>query len=112
RIKGTQKALAVSTDGNGRRCRLDPRRGAALLVWEAALNVAVTGARPIAVVDNLNFGNPEKPEIMWQFSETVDGMGEACRDLGLPVVGGNVSFYNETDGIDIHPTPVVGLLGL
>jgi phosphoribosylformylglycinamidine synthase len=112
RIKGTQKALAVSTDGNGRRCRLDPRRGAALLVWEAALNVAVTGARPIAVVDNLNFGNPEKPEIMWQFSETVDGMSDACRGLGLPVVGGNVSFYNETDGIDIHPTPVVGVLGL
>ena len=112
RIKGTEKALAVSTDGNGRRCRLDPRRGSALLVWEAALNVAVTGARPIAVVDNLNFGNPEKPAVMWQFSETVDGMSEACRDLGLPVVGGNVSFYNETDGVDIHPTPVVGVLGL
>ena len=112
RIKGTRKALAVSTDGNGRLCRLDPRRGSALIVWESALNVAVTGARPMAITDNLNFGNPEKPGVMWQFSESVDGMSEACRDLGLPVVGGNVSFYNETDGVDIHPTPVVGVLGL
>jgi phosphoribosylformylglycinamidine synthase subunit PurL len=112
RIKGTDKALAVSTDGNGRLCYLDPRRGAARLVYEAALNVAVTGALPLAVVDNLNFGNPEKPEVMWQFRETVEGMSEACEALGIPVVGGNVSFYNETDGVDIHPTPVVGLLGL
>ena len=112
RIKGTSKALAGTTDGNGRRCYLDPRRGAARLVYEAALNVAVTGARPMAVVDNLNFGNPEKPEVMWQFSETIDGITQACQDLGIPVVGGNVSFYNETDGIDIYPTPVVGLIGL
>ncbi len=112
RIRGTNKALAVSTDGNGRLCYLDPRRGAARLVFEAALNVAVTGARPLAVVDNLNFGNPEKPEVMWQLKETVEGISEACEALGIPVVGGNVSFYNETDGIDIHPTPVVGLLGL
>ena len=112
RIKGTEKALAVSTDGNGRMCFLDPRRGAARLVFEAALNVAVTGARPMAVVDNLNFGNPEKPEVMWQFTESVEGMSEACEALGIPVIGGNVSFYNETDGVDIHPTPVVGLLGL
>jgi phosphoribosylformylglycinamidine synthase subunit PurL len=112
RVKGTDKALAVSTDGNGRLCYLDPHRGAARLVYEAALNVAVTGARPLAVVDNLNFGNPEKPEVMWQFRETVEGMSEACEALGVPVVGGNVSFYNETDGVDIHPTPVVGLLGL
>ncbi len=112
RVKGTDKALAVSTDGNGRLCYLDPRVGAARLVFEAALNVAVTGARPLAVVDNLNFGNPEKPEVMWQFKETVEGMSEACEALGIPVVGGNVSFYNETDGVDIHPTPVVGLLGL
>jgi len=112
RIKGTNKALAVSTDGNGRLCYLDPRRGAQRLVYEAALNVAVTGARPLAVVDNLNFGNPEKPEVMWQFKETVDGMSEACEALNVPVVGGNVSFYNETDGVDIHPTPIVGLLGL
>ena len=112
RIRGTTKGLAVSTDGNGRLCLLDPRRGAARLVYEAALNVAVTGARPLAVVDNLNFGNPEKPEVMWQFVETVEGISEACEALGIPVVGGNVSFYNETGGVDINPTPVVGLLGL
>ena len=112
RIKGTEKALAVSTDGNGRLCHLDPRIGAERLVYESALNVAVTGARPLALVDNLNFGNPEKPEVMWQFRETVEGMSTACEALGIPVVGGNVSFYNETDGVDIHPTPVVGVLGL
>ncbi|MEX0863608.1 MAG: phosphoribosylformylglycinamidine synthase subunit PurL [Acidimicrobiia bacterium] len=112
RIRGTDKGLAVSTDGNGRLCLLDPRLGASRLVYEAALNVAVTGARPLALVDNLNFGNPEKPEVMWQFKETVEGISEACEALGIPVVGGNVSFYNETDGVDIHPTPVVGLLGL
>ena len=111
RIKGTEKALAVSTDGNGRRCFLDPRRGAARLVMESALNVAVTGTNPYAVVDNLNFGNPEKPEIMWQFIETVEGMSEACELLNIPVIGGNVSFYNETDGVDIFPSPVVGMLG-
>ena len=112
RIRGTDKALAVSTDGDGPRCALDPRRGAARIVWEAALNVAVTGARPLALVDNLNFGNPEKPEVMWQFVETVEGLSTACEALGIPVVGGNVSFYNETAGVDIHPTPVVGMLGL
>jgi phosphoribosylformylglycinamidine synthase II len=112
RVRGTDKALAVSTDGNGRLCYLDPRVGAGRLVYEAALNVAVTGAKPIAMVDNLNFGNPEKPEVMWQFKESVEGMSQACEALGIPVVGGNVSFYNETDGVDIHPTPVVGLLGL
>lgn len=112
RIKGTEKAIAVSTDGNGRLCYLDPRIGSQRLVYEAALNVAVTGARPMAVVDNLNFGNPEKPEVMWQFIESIEGMSEACEALGIPVVGGNVSFYNETEGVDIHPTPVVGLLGL
>ena len=112
RIKGTDKALAVSTDGNGVLCYLDPRAGGARLVYEAALNVAVNGARPLALVDNLNFGNPEKPEVMWQFRESVEGISEACEELGIPVVGGNVSFYNETDGVDINPTPVVGLLGL
>jgi phosphoribosylformylglycinamidine synthase subunit PurL len=112
RIKGTTKGLAASTDGNGRHCYLDPRRGAARLVFEAALNVAMTGARPLAVVDNLNFGNPEKSEVMWQFVETVEGISRACEALGIPVIGGNVSFYNETDGVDIFPTPVVGLLGL
>jgi phosphoribosylformylglycinamidine synthase len=112
RIRGTEKGLAVSTDGNGRLCHLDPRSGSARLVYEAALNVAMTGARPLAVVDNLNFGNPEKSEVMWQFRECVEGISEACEALGIPVIGGNVSFYNETDGVDIHPTPVLGLLGL
>ena len=112
RLKGTDKGLAVSTDGNGRLCYLDPRRGGASIVYEAALNVAVTGARPLALVDNLNFGNPEKPEVMWQLIETIEGISEACETLGIPVVGGNVSFYNETDGVDIHPTPVVGMLGM
>jgi len=111
RIKGTDKGLAVSTDGDGLRCRLDPHRGGARIVWEAALNVAVTGARPYAVVDNLNFGNPEKPEVMWQFVEAIEGMAQACQAMEVPVIGGNVSFYNETDGVDIHPTPVVGMLG-
>ncbi len=111
RIKGTSKGLAVSTDGDSLRCFLDPRRGAKRLIYESALNVAVTGAAPYAVVDNLNFGNPEKPEVMWQFIETVEGMAEACEHLGIPVVGGNVSFYNETDGVDIYPAPVVGMLG-
>jgi phosphoribosylformylglycinamidine synthase II len=112
RVKGTSRGLALTTDGNGRLCYLDPRRGAARLVFEAALNVAVVGAEPLAVVDNLNFGNPEKPEVMWQFRETVEGLTEACESLEIPVIGGNVSFYNETDGLDIYPTPVVGMLGL
>jgi len=112
RVKGTDKGLAVATDGDAVRCFLDPERGAARIVAEAALNVAVAGARPYAVVDNLNFGNPEKPEVMWQFTETVAGMAEMCEALDLPVVGGNVSFYNETDGVDIYPAPVVGMLGL
>ncbi len=81
-------------------------------MFEAALNAAMSGAKPLAVVDNLNFGNPEKPEVMWQFQETIEGMSQACEALGIPVVGGNVSFYNETADQDIHPTPVVGLLGL
>ncbi|HEX2154757.1 MAG TPA: phosphoribosylformylglycinamidine synthase subunit PurL [Acidimicrobiia bacterium] len=112
RIKGTEKALAVSTDGNGRLCHLDPRRGSGRIVFEAALNVALTGARPKAVVDNLNFGNPEKPEVMWQLQQSIEGISEACEALDIPVVGGNVSLYNETDGIDIYPTPVVGLVGV
>lgn len=112
RVKGTDKGLAVSTDGNGRLCHLDPYRGGERLVYEAALNVAVVGAKPMAVVDNLNFGNPEKPEVMWQFRQSIEGISAACEHLGIPVVGGNVSFYNETDGVDIHPTPVIGLLGL
>ncbi|MDQ1514487.1 MAG: phosphoribosylformylglycinamidine synthase subunit PurL [Actinomycetota bacterium] len=106
------KALALTTDGKARFCLLDPRTGAALAVLEAARNVACTGARPMALVNCLNFGNPEHPEVMWQFSEVVDGMSDACRALGLPVIGGNVSFYNESGGADIHPTPVVGVVGL
>jgi phosphoribosylformylglycinamidine synthase len=112
RLRGTEKALALTTDGKARFCLLDPRTGGALAVLEAARNVACTGARSLALVNCLNFGNPEHPEVMWQFAEVVDGMSEACRALGLPVIGGNVSFYNESDGADIHPTPVVGVVGL
>jgi phosphoribosylformylglycinamidine synthase len=112
RIKGTRRALALATDGNGRWCWLNPRIGAMHAVSEAARNVACSGARPIAATNCLNFGNPEKPEVMWQFSEVVDGMAEACAALGTPITGGNVSFYNETLGRSIYPTPVVGMLGL
>jgi phosphoribosylformylglycinamidine synthase len=108
----SRKALALSTDGNGRWCLLDPRHGTAMVVAESALNVACAGARPVAVVNCLNFGNPEHPEVMWQLSEAIDGMRDACEALGLPVVGGNVSLYNESRGRDIDPTPVVGTLGL
>jgi phosphoribosylformylglycinamidine synthase len=112
RLRGTEKALALTTDGKARFCLLDPRTGGALAVLEAARNVACTGAKPLALVNCLNFGNPEHPEVMWQFAEVVDGMSEACRALGLPVIGGNVSFYNESEGADIHPTPVVGVVSL
>lgn len=112
RIKGSRKALAMSLDGNGRYCLLDPYRGAMLAVAEAARNVACAGALPIGATNCLNFGNPERPEIMWQFAEAVKGIGEACRALDIPITGGNVSFYNETDGKSIHPTPVIGVVGL
>ena len=112
RVKGTRRALALSTDANGRWCYLSPRVGAMHAVAEAARNVACSGARPWAVTNCLNFGNPEKPEVMWQFSECVDGIAEACRALALPVTGGNVSFYNETLGRSIYPTPVIGVLGV
>jgi phosphoribosylformylglycinamidine synthase II len=112
RVKGTEKALALSVDGNGRWCRLNPRLGAMHAVAEAARNVACAGARPVAATNCLNFGNPEKPEVMWQFSEAVDGIAEACRMLDVPITGGNVSFYNETLGKSIYPTPVLGVLGL
>ncbi|MGI8683908.1 MAG: AIR synthase-related protein, partial [Acidimicrobiales bacterium] len=107
-----RRGIAISTDGNNRWCAVDPRAGTALLVAESALNVACAGARPAAVVNCLNFGNPEHPEVMWQLSEAIDGMAEACLALGLPVVGGNVSLYNESRGRDIDPTPVVGVVGL
>ena len=106
------RGIALSTDGNSRWCAVDPRAGTALLVAESALNVACVGAEPVALVNCLNFGNPEHPEVMWQLSEAIDGMAEACRALGIPVIGGNVSLYNESRGRDIDPTPVVGTLGL
>jgi phosphoribosylformylglycinamidine synthase II len=106
------RALALSTDGNSRWCYLNPRVGAMHAVAEAARNVASTGARPIAATNCLNFGSPEKPEVMWQFSEAIDGLTEACNALGTPITGGNVSFYNETLGNSIYPTPVIGVLGV
>ncbi|HET6812329.1 MAG TPA: phosphoribosylformylglycinamidine synthase subunit PurL [Acidimicrobiales bacterium] len=109
---GQESALAISTDGNGRWCAVDPRRGTEWLVAESALNVACAGAAPVALVNCLNFGNPEHPEVMWQLSESIDGMAEACRALDIPVIGGNVSLYNESAGRDIDPTPVVAVLGL
>ena len=112
RVKGTRRALAVSTDGNGRQVFLDPRRGAAMAVCEAARNVSCAGGLPLGVTDCLNFGSPERPDILWQFEEAVDGIAEACRALDVPVVGGNVSFYNETSGQAILPTPVIGVVGL
>jgi phosphoribosylformylglycinamidine synthase II len=112
RIKGTKRALALSADGNGRWCRLDPFVGAQLAVAEAARNVACSGAKPMAATNCLNFGSPEKPEVMWQFSRAIDGIAEACTALEIPITGGNVSFYNETLGRSIDPTPVLGVLGM
>jgi phosphoribosylformylglycinamidine synthase subunit PurL len=112
RVKGTPRALAMSVDGNGRYCFLDPRLGAQLAVAEASRNVACAGGLPIGATNCLNFGNPERPEIMWQFAEAVAGIGQACRALGVPITGGNVSLYNETDGSAILPTPVIGIVGL
>ena len=112
RLKGTSKALALATDGNARYCMLDPYTGGMLAVAEAARNVSCTGALPIAMTNCLNFGNPERPAVMAQFSAAIEGMAEACRALGVPVVSGNVSFYNETQGVDIYPTPIVGMVGL
>ena len=99
-------------DGNGRYCAANPREGAKLIVAEAARNVVCVGARPIAITNCLNFASPERPEVMWSFSEVVDGMAEACRIFETPVVSGNVSFYNETEGRGILPTPVIGMVGL
>ncbi|MFF2631266.1 phosphoribosylformylglycinamidine synthase subunit PurL [Microbacterium sp. NPDC058021] len=104
--------FAIATDCNGRFCQLDPYEGAKLALAEAYRNVAVTGAVPTAVTDCLNFGSPENPEVMWQFGQTVDGLSDACLELGVPVTGGNVSFYNQTGDTPIHPTPVVGVLGI
>jgi phosphoribosylformylglycinamidine synthase II len=112
RIKGTDRALAMSVDGNGRYCYLDPKRGAMLAVAEAARNVACAGALPLGATNCLNFGNPERPAIMWQFAQVVEGIGEACRALNVPITGGNVSLYNETDGKAIYPTPIIGVVGV
>jgi phosphoribosylformylglycinamidine synthase len=112
RVKGTDRALALATDGNGRYCYLNPRRGAMLAVAEAARNVACAGGVPIGATNCLNFGNPERPEIMWQLVEAVEGIAEACRALDIPITGGNVSLYNETDGRGIYPTPIIGVVGL
>ncbi|MBI4263246.1 MAG: phosphoribosylformylglycinamidine synthase subunit PurL [Acidobacteria bacterium] len=112
RIKGTTRALALSLDGNGRFAYLDPFAGAQLAVAEAARNVACAGGQPIGATNCLNFGNPERAEIMWQFARAVEGMGAACRALEIPITGGNVSLYNETDGRAVLPTPVIGVVGL
>ncbi|MGH9571635.1 MAG: AIR synthase related protein, partial [Candidatus Angelobacter sp.] len=112
RLKGSNRGLAMALDGNGRWCYLDPELGAAHAVAEAARKVACTGATPVAATNCLNFGNPEKPEIMWQFSQVVDGLAEACEALQTPITGGNVSLYNETLGEGIYPTPVVGIVGI
>jgi phosphoribosylformylglycinamidine synthase subunit PurL len=112
RIKGSQRGLAMALDGNGRWCYLDPRLGAIHAVAEAARKVACSGATPVGATNCLNFGNPEKPHIMWQFSQTIDGMTKACEELEIPITGGNVSFYNETLGEGIYPTPVLGVVGI
>ncbi len=112
RIKQTKRALALATDGNGRWCYLNPKVGAMHAVAESARNVAASGARPIAVTNCLNFGSPERAEVMWQFTQVIDGISEACTVLGTPITGGNVSFYNETLRKSIYPTPVIGMLGI
>ncbi len=112
RIRGTDKGIAMTTDGNGRYVYLDPYLGGMIAVAEAARNLSCSGAEPLAVTDCLNFGNPEKPEVFWQFYKTVEGMSQACREFNTPVIGGNVSFYNETAKGAIFPTPIVGMVGL
>jgi phosphoribosylformylglycinamidine synthase len=112
RIRGTNKALAIKTDCNARYVYLDPRVGGRIAVAEAARNVACTGARPMAITNCLNFGNPTRPEVFYQLKEAVAGMGEACRALGTPVTGGNVSLYNESPSGAVYPTPVIGMVGL
>jgi phosphoribosylformylglycinamidine synthase len=112
RIKGSQRGLSMALDGNGRWCYLDPRLGAMHAVAEAARKVACSGATPVAATNCLNFGNPEKPHIMWQFSQTIDGITKACEELEIPITGGNVSLYNETLGEGIYPTPVLGVVGI
>jgi phosphoribosylformylglycinamidine synthase len=108
----THLGIALATDGNGRYCRLDPYRGTQLALAEAYRNVAMTGARPMAVTNCMNFGSPEDPAVMWQLAEAVRGLADGCAALGIPVTGGNVSLYNQTGQVAIHPTPVIGVLGV
>jgi phosphoribosylformylglycinamidine synthase len=112
RIKENGKALSMSSDCNPRYCYIDPRKGAALAVVESGRNVAMSGARPLSITDCLNFGNPENPEVMWQFAESCEGIKEACIELNTPVVSGNVSLYNETNGVSVYPTPAIAMVGL
>jgi phosphoribosylformylglycinamidine synthase II len=112
RIKGTNKAIAMTVDCNSRYCLLHPYEGARLAVAEAARNLVCSGAEPIGLTDCLNFGNPERPDIMWQFVLAIEGMKDACEHFGVPIVSGNVSFYNETNGLSIYPTPMLGMVGL
>ena len=112
RVKETRRAIAMCLDGNGKFVGIDPKNGAKLAVAEAARNVVCVGASPIAVTNCLNFASPERPEVMWAFSEVIDGISESCRAFGTPIVSGNVSFYNETDGKGILPTPTIGMVGL
>ncbi|MBU2591590.1 MAG: phosphoribosylformylglycinamidine synthase subunit PurL [Nitrospinota bacterium] len=112
RVKGTKKGIAITSDCNPRLCYLDPYMGGAMAVAEAARNIACSGGKPMAITDNLNFGNPEKPEVMWQMKEAIRGISDACVALGTPVVSGNVSLYNETNGIGIYPTPTIGAIGV
>ena len=112
RIKGTKKALAIVLDGNSLYAQLDPRTGGAIAVAEACRNLACVGARPVGVTNCMNFGNPEKPEVMRQFKDVISGLSGACRAFDIPVTGGNVSFYNDTEGASIYPTPVLGIVGL
>ncbi|MBI4852354.1 MAG: phosphoribosylformylglycinamidine synthase subunit PurL [Acidobacteria bacterium] len=112
RIKETRKAIAMSLDGNGRYCHLNPYEGAKLAIAEGCRNLVVTGAKPLAATNCLNFASPERPQVMWAFSQVVDGIKDACQSFSTPITGGNVSFYNETEGEGVYPTPVVGLVGL
>ncbi|MEE8469956.1 MAG: phosphoribosylformylglycinamidine synthase subunit PurL [Dehalococcoidia bacterium] len=112
RIKGTKKAIALTTDGNGRYCYLDPHTGGIIAVAEAARNLVCAGAEPLAITDCLNFGNPERPEVFYQLEQCIRGMAEACNSLSIPVISGNVSLYNETKGEPVYPTPVIGMVGL
>jgi phosphoribosylformylglycinamidine synthase len=111
-VEGTRRGIALAVDCNSRYTRLDPYLGAVIAVVEAARNCVAVGARPLAITDCLNYGNPERPEIMWEFQQGIAGIRDACLALGTPVVSGNVSFYNETEGRNIPPTPTIAMVGL